>query len=104
METKQLNDYKIEFYSKREWGSDMEINGVPLHMYLKNPMMTVTLYLGLVSSISEELAEKIVDKADIDMYMNYKESNEIKSWYNCHTAKQSFETLSDLPYCVITKL
>jgi hypothetical protein len=111
METKQLNSYNIEFYSKEEWNQDYIENVTKvgedkiLDIYNNH-----NEYAGLVSDISEELAEKIVDlhekryneltnKWESITYKDYKDK---LSW-TC-TAKQSFQTLSELPYVVISKI
>lgn len=100
MEIKQLNNYKIEFYSEEEWKD-----------YPYNIMLEVRkfegLYTGFVSDINEELAGKIIEphekryndltkKWESITYKNYKDNS---SW-TC-TAKESFQTLSELPYCII---
>ena len=124
METKQVNNYKIEFYSEEEW------NMMP---YFKHEE-----YAGKVLDINEELAEKIVDKKFGETRINnkniftYKDYSGIVSKYypftlegelsektlqQCwenggklttsffhSTAKESFQTLSDLEYCIITKI
>lgn len=89
MESKQLNGYDIEFYSKDEY--------CDLPMYTDRSRLDDKVYVGLVSDISEELAETIVDS--YGLFMDY-----IINAIHLETAKQSFRTLSDLPYCVITKL
>jgi hypothetical protein len=119
METRQLNNYNIEFYSEKDWDT-----GTPS---IKEIVNKKAIFYGLCDKISKELAEKIVDKMNnihtickdwifakdeiykidetgVCQYIDYKQSNLDKSMYICKTAKQSFATLSDLPYCVITKL
>ena len=93
METKELNNFKIEFYSEKEWNKVGSYIGIQIN-YPNNK------YAGLVSDISEELAEKIVDKNTKDTYKDY----HYDSWTWIYAAKQSFQTLSDLEYCVITKI
>jgi hypothetical protein len=101
METKQLNEYKIEFYSTKEWRN--------------RPGYIDFVYVGSVSNIDLDLCENIVDiisENDLDEielslpieerfagYKNYKDKA-----YSVKTAKESFLTLSDLEYCVIIKL
>ena len=113
METKQLNNYKIEFYSEKEWNKEYVTSSV-------YPSLTDTLgdifdldknkyiYIGKVSDISEELAKKLVEGNngynDSTMWLNYKTNENNFVRYHCNTAKQSFQTLSDLKYCVILKL
>ena len=118
MESKKLNGYEIEFITKYEYCN--------LPMYEDRDWLNDKIYVGLVSDISEELAEKIVDNLisssfkdtligldtiykhdgeNINIYKNYIESNiNIANMYTCKTTKQSFQTLSDLPYCIITKI
>ena len=93
MESKKLNGYEIEFITKYEYCN--------LPMYEDRDWLNDKIYVGLVSDISEELAEKIVDFIHDDIGGGYKEYNDIGYKY---TSKQSFQTLSDLPYCVITKI
>ena len=112
METKQLNEYKITFISDEEASRPFNVNS--LQFLLGFSALEKAEYYGKVSDISEELAEKIVDKINIidrvcidgslydttdyfDYYIN-KYSDNIKE------AKESFQTLSELKYCVITKI
>ena len=111
METKQLNGYKIEFYSEEEWKSDKD--GFPIYFNI-GFLFGNNHYAGLVSEINEELAEKIVDDwQDYGLlslnviYSGYKDYKQTQTYeydlYPFNTAKESFQTLSDLPYCVIIK-
>jgi len=114
METKQLNGYKIEFYSEEEklntkyeyedaWINKIEYDARVAFMKGK------LLYTGKVSEINEELVKKVVDIYQEGAYFEgYWEIQGYKGYeyaeYPCYdTAKDSFETLSKLPYCVITK-
>ena len=95
METKKLNRYKIEFYSGEEW------KNYPYNIMLEVRKLEA-LYAGLVSEINVNLAEKIVHKCDNTLPSLYPDYSG-KSFAE-NTAKESFQTLSDLPYCLITKL
>lgn len=126
METKELNGYRIQFCDKEQWFREtgmfgMSMNGA-FNSYKRSESEVIKQpYGGLVSEIPEELAEKIVHKtlgsigvgwkrrrgiitekrADIWRYLDYRTDKYIN---RCHTANQSFQTLSDLAYCVITRL
>jgi hypothetical protein len=114
METKQLNGYKIEFYSKEPtchihgesdcvwWQEDIDKgDGLIGYLDCKKAMeQKLCEYAGLVSDINEELAEKIVDWGEFDKGIKQYFNDKDDCW-NCITAKQSFQTLSDLEYCVI---
>ena len=86
-----LNDpkYNVKFITKDQW-LNTDINNITSN--------NNHVYAGSVENVNEILAEKIVDK-DIDEYVDYKNVLQI-----CFTAKQSFQTLSDLPKCIISKL
>ena len=110
METKQLNNYKIDFYSKeefREFSITKQIDNsynVAFGDRFNNAGETYCSYAGLVSEIPEELAEKIVDKSEgREDVMCFKDYSKEKH-FTCSNPKQSFQTLSELPYCVITKI
>lgn len=83
------------------------------------------IYTGKVDDISEEICKKIVENYNdnwikdsltgsdvilhiengtVSNYINYSKKDILKKYYTCHTAKESFKTLSDLPYCIITKI
>jgi hypothetical protein len=93
----ELNGYNINFYSEKEWFGT-GIRGNINH-----------LYHGLVSEIPEKLAAKIVDinynRINVNGYIasvkygykDYKDDNQSHA-----SPIKSFETLSELPYCVIT--
>ena len=101
METEQLNNYKIEFYSEEEYKEHLENvdNGIITLKHSKG-----LIEHGLVSDISEELAEKIVERSP-QLENGYRLWNDYNDkLLGLETAKQSFQTLSDLPYCVITKI
>ena len=116
METKQLNGYRVEFYSEEEWeGEPLDIlswsGGISMIDKIKR---VISDYVGLVTEIPEELAEKIVsswqyyESLSLDViyngYIDYKSSSKYEyAKYPFRDAKQSFQTLSDLPYCVIIK-
>ena len=113
-----LNGHRIYFYSEIEkqrhreeniWITQVQYN------ILKGIIDNTLLYNGLVSEVPEELAEKIVDKHQYNqidrfgnllvMYKDYgfeKVNNE--ELFDIDFAKQSFQTLSDLPYCIINKI
>ena len=116
MTTKLLNGYRVEFYSEEEWeGEPLNIfswsGGLDILGILKR---AISEYAGLVTEIPEKLAEKIVsswqdyESLSLDVsyngYIDYKSSSNYEyAKYPFMEAKQSFQTLSDLPYCVITK-
>lgn len=110
MEIKQLNGYKIEFYSEGEWKISKteysaSIKLTSMSRYLGGDSNKIP-HAGLVSEISEELVEKIVEgRYRNGLYPDYtvEEPDECMI-YRISTAKESFQTLSDLEYCVITKL
>lgn len=115
METKQLNGYKIEFYSEEEWNEELPIYRTKGIQIICESDENTFEYAGLVSEINEDLAEKIVDKHQYNkldrfgnilvMYKDYgfeKVNNE--ELFDIDFAKQSFQTLSNLEYCVITKM
>ena len=96
METKELNNYKIEFYSDKEYYESCTLTQSNMR----------DEYAGLVIEIPEELAEKIVDESwglPITTYKDYRTLIE-KDEETIFEAKQSFQTLSDLKYCVVTKI
>lgn len=119
METKELNGYRVEFYSDEEWGI---LDNLPKHVWIDETVYSKrigrepnTKFAGLVSDISEKLAEKIVDKHQYNqidrfgnllvMYKDYgfeRVNNE--ELFDIDFAKQSFQTLSDLRYCVVSKV
>lgn len=121
MTTKQLNGYRVEFYSEEEWNNykvcgTNERNrlpiGIPINCCSKELLNCE--YVGLVTEIPEELAEKIVsswqdyESLSLDVsyngYRDYKSSSTYEyAKYPFKNAKDSFKTLSDLPYCIITK-
>ena len=129
MTTKQLNGYRVEFYSEEEWNeivlysrtvdtfdgevalpymirkdwwyskciADALVRQNDFGIFTKNDIEEANCFFeGKVSEIPEELAEKIVDS-----YGLYKDYSDSVMRFNI--AKQSFQTLSDLPYCVIIK-
>ena len=129
MTTKQLNGYRVEFYSEEEWNeivlygrtvdtfdgevtlpymtrkdwwyskcmADALVRQNDFGIFTKNDMEEANCFFeGKVSEIPEELAERIVDS-----YGLYKDYSDSVMRFNI--AKQSFQTLSDLPYCVIIK-
>ena len=101
MESKKLNGYKIEFYSEEEY--EQHKIDVLEGKYEWKDLKDVVVH-GLVSDISEDLAEKIVDSTDWfgknnKSYRDYNNDLILKD-----TAKQSFQTISKLSYCVITKI
>ena len=131
METKQLNGYKVEFYSEEEWNEEIDIAfGITTFGKIKLWKYKLSLegkslnfkrekdnyeYAGLATEIPEELAEKIVsswqcyESLSLDViyngYIDYKSSSHYEyAKYPFRDAKDSFKTLSDLPYCVITKI
>lgn len=94
MEVKKLNGYKIDFYSEEEWNEDIYHN----LFIVAEPFCN---YAGLVSEISEELTDKLVDSS----FYKSKIKNEKQIIVSGHSSKDNFiYTLSDLPYCVITKI
>ena len=107
METKQLNNYKIEFYSEEEWNKLRISTTNIIYKDVEEGIVCIynPKYAGLVSDISEELAE-LICKNDMNfcesincndiLYINYQTKR-----HNLYTAKESFQTLSELPYCVI---
>ena len=150
METKQLNGYRVEFYSEEEWNeivlygrtvdtfdgevtlpymtrkdwwyskciADALVRQNDFGIFTKNDMEEANCFFeGKVSEIPEELAEKIVEsnwdkrenkyrQSDVHIvskkYKNYNLSKFYgMQWINYVSI--SFGTLSDLPYCVITK-
>ena len=94
METIELNNYEIKFYSEEEYYKGYEI-----------PLNSIQ-YAGLVSDISEDICKKVIDwlphrHQNYDLFYEYPD----KGFTNkCTNAKESFQTLSNLPYCVITKI
>ena len=113
MKTKQLNGYKIEFYSKEEIIRTShcgdECDGTPILFFHQAGIGLHNLYTGKVEDISEELAEKIVEYSDehADEYWRvYKDYREKEHPYitDIQFAKQSFQTLSELEYCIINKI
>ena len=83
--------YNIKFITMDEW-LNTDINNIALNDNF--------IYAGSVENVNEILAEKIVDKTLSGLYKNYKPS----IVYSFHTAKQSFQTLSKLPKCIISEL
>ena len=112
MTAKQLNGYKVEFYSEEEWNNykvcgTNERNrlqiGIPMNCCTKELLNCE--YVGLATEIPEELAERVVDESwglPVTTYKDYRTPIE-KDGETIFEAKDSFQTLSDLPYCVITK-
>ena len=117
MKNKHINDIKVESYNEKEWTTNQNLcdrNGVnfchtkaslSIGRHILYP--DVYLYVGLTSEISEELAEKIVEK-DFCTSANfndilYKNYHEVENVFNVFSAKESFLTLCDLEYCVIIK-
>jgi hypothetical protein len=97
METKQLNGYKIEFYSFKEYSEILSNN-------LRGKNIDLGIYAGKVSEISEELAGSIVEFVHGVNNIGYRDYL-IKTMVSTKdTAKESFQTLSDLEYCVINKI
>ena len=111
METIELNNYKIKFYSEEEYYKGYEI---PLNTNLwivpalqeedyKRKLNNSIQYAGLVSDISEDICKKVIDwlphrHQNYDLFYEYPD----KGFTNkCTNAKESFQTLSNLPYCVI---
>ena len=109
MEIKQLNNYNIEFYTEENYLFFKE-RPIRLEFHSSHDdnkvIATSVTYSGKVENISEELALKIIDtipdrNQDYLLFYEYPD----KGFTNkCKNAKQSFQTLSDLPYVVITKL
>lgn len=97
MEIKQLDNYKIEFLTDEEYCN--------LPMYSNREWLKDKLFIGNCDDISEELASKIVDNLFGNSYKDYQNPNKgsYAPGYTLDTAKQSFQTLSDLLYCVIFK-
>lgn len=111
MKSIELNGYKIEFYSEEEWNEPIDFDngwgtiGENIIQYQEEHNQD---YIGLVNEISEELCEKIVKKDmnfcestncnDI-LYINYQTKR-----HNLFNSKQSFKTLSELEYCIISKI
>ena len=119
METKQLNGYKIEFYNKEPfyhihspsrsmwWETEIEqSNDGEIDWFTCKEAMQREEYIkfaGKVSDISEELAKLLIETGSYySTFKNYKTNDNHKS-NQCKSAKQSFQTLSDLEYCVISK-
>ena len=113
MTTKQLNGYRVEFYSEEEWNEEGSDDMTP-KLYYTDLDVDWMIYAGLATEIPEELAEKIVsswqdyESLSLDVsyngYRDYKSSSTYEyAKYPFRDAKQSFQTLSNLPYCVITK-
>ena len=122
METKQLNGYRVEFYSGEEYYEGYQssthdnlwvIPALNEIDYVRK-LNGIIQYAGLATEISEELAERIVDKITEDDWDEIELSLPIEERfsgyrdyqdraYSCETAKDSFKTLSNLPYCVIIK-
>lgn len=118
MQTIKLNSYNIDYYNDNEYYSlyhgienELEI------IYNENKdSYYVPIYLGLCKNISEELANKIVDYEYYGYneqlepmkfgYKNYKPKDFFDKFtmYPFKTAQESFQTLSNLKYCVIIKL
>ena len=130
MITKQLNGYKVEFYSEEEWNKDISMypeykipfgeatisrfNNPEIVTKISKGIINPYLYVGLATEIPEELAERIVDKITEDDWDEIELSLPIEERfsgyrdyqdraYSRETAKDSFKTLSNLPYCVIIK-
>ena len=147
MTTKQLNGYRVEFYSEEEWNeivlysrtvdtfdgevalpymtrkdwwyskciADALVRQNDFGIFTKNDIEEANCFFeGKVSEIPEELAEKIVsswqeyESLSLDVsyngYIDYKSSSTYEyAKYPFKNAKDSFQTLSDLPYCVIIK-
>ena len=147
MTTKQLNGYKVEFYSEEEWieiviygrtvgtfdgevtlpymtrkdwwyskcMADTLVRQNDFGIFTKNDMEEANCFFeGKVSELPEELAEKIVsswqDYESLSLDVSYNGYRDYKSSSNYEytkfpfmEAKNSFQTLSDLPNCVIIK-
>lgn len=103
----KLNGYEIEFYSQTEWDT-MSISGtnernvLPIGIPLKNCTKELLKceYIGLCSEIPEKLAKKIVS---VDFEYSIFRNGKIIT-FSGHTAKEHFQTLSELKYCIIHKI
>ena len=138
MTTKQLNGYRVEFYSEEEWDeivlygrtvdtfdgevtlpymtrkdrwyskciADALVRQNDFGIFTKNDMEEANCFFeGKVSELPEELAERVVDESwglPVTTYKDYRTPIE-KDGETIFEAKDSFKTLSDLPYCVIIK-
>jgi len=115
MESKIINGYKIEFFNKLQFNNfisfkyDDGTNTVAMSQdrieKVNNfiEIYKLSIYVGSVSDIQEELAEQIVDKTP-QLQESYRLFDDYTGeTLGCETAKESFETLSDLPYTIITK-
>jgi hypothetical protein len=98
MDTKELNGYKIIFYTDDEYDN--------LPMYQDRTWLDDKLFVGNVSGAYKELCELIIDSDFYETingiqntFYNYK-----TEYFDEITPTQSFQTLSDLLYCSITKL
>jgi hypothetical protein len=111
METKRLNNYKIDFYTEEEWNEPINFDsgwgrvGENILQYQEENKQD---YVGLVLDINEELLDDIIDNSD---FIDEQRCNcgERDTCYYCNRIWDSsklelFQTLSDLPYCAITKL
>jgi hypothetical protein len=100
METKELNGYKIEFYS--------EDNFYNSHYYGRDNKNDV--YIGEVVNITEELSEKIIGSISDYIEDRFCSCGERHTCYYCERMfNYSFQEfiyneLSNLPYCIITKI
>ena len=104
----KLNGYEVIFYTEEKWNSlfreSLDFVAPFRDIMEHDHSCGKNEYVGLVSQVSEELAEKIVDK-DLTHYElggRYRDYTELQ--YIVKTAVMSLLTLSDLPYCVIVKL
>ena len=102
METKKLNRFKIEFYSEEEFKNCIKSNEYDELKVERNItiLSKITDYAGLVSEIKEELAKQIIKGS----YLNFKQPFWNANTGYLPTAKESFKTLSDFPYCVISQI
>ena len=111
MDSVKLNGYSIDFYSEQEWiGAPLDIlswsGGLSMLEKLKR---LSSEYAGLCTEIPEHLAKAMVDTyQDGINWQRYWEINGYKNYSNSDndywlTAKESFNSLSKLPYCIITK-
>ena len=103
MKEKKLGEFKITFYSKKDFTKTV---------YTKEEGVQKGYddfrYFGAVKDISEELASKIVDyniNNLVNLDFGFRDYTVIKGYlYPCKTAKDSFKTLSKLTYCTINKV
>lgn len=110
----------LPYTTRKDWWyskcmADTLVRQNDFGIFTKNDMEEANCFFeGKVSELPEELAEKIVDKITEDDWDEIELSLPIEERfsgyrdyqdraYSCETAKDSFQTLSDLPYCVIIK-